>query len=262
MDTPVFSHIPANGLTSLSADLETDAWGAIDTAPWEGPDRTAAKPLGDAPVTVAHKLRLKWSIATLLIATAGAGSAKDCDRAWDSVQKQLQSLIAAGASSSDPAKREAAGRLAKALLSGAGTAQTKLSYQQEVDFGRTQLAYTAKGQGAADVTLLGLGATMTEVQQTTDALAATIGHGQSAGRPFERLAEATAACAASFAVVAEALAWEAKHGQAGGDRERAVHLRAPLEKLAARYPVPAKVGAKGPEGGEAPQGNGGAPGGG
>lgn len=257
MGSLFFSYVPAEGFTSFKQALASGAWGAVDTVQWEGPDQTAAKPLGEAKMVVGHKLRLKWGIEALVLAMEGAGSAKDRDKAWDGAQKQLRALLAAAALSSDAAKREAAGRLQKSLLLGAGEAQTRLKYQQEVDFGRNQALLTSQGQAAADVALLGLGNVMAEIQSTTNALAAAIGHGNSSGRPFERLEEATAACAASFAAVAEQLEWQSQHAQPGPDREQAMSLRAPLETLVERYSAakekaaatPAEAPAEAPGGG-------------
>jgi hypothetical protein len=238
MDHLSFTHVPPEGLASFNTDLGADAWGAIDATPWEGTGQTAAKALGDAPAVIVHKVRLTFGLAKLVRAIEGAGSAKDCDNKWDSCQKQLKALLRAATQSTDALKREAAGRLQKSLLLGAGEAQTKLKYQQEVDFGRKQALIIADGQGKDDITLLGLGAAMLEVSQATDALATAIGHGQSAVTPYARLVAVTAECAASFVAVAEQLAWEIEHGQPGGDRDRAMAMRGPMEKLVARYPAP------------------------
>jgi hypothetical protein len=49
---------------------------------------------------------------------------------------------------------------------------------------------------------------------------------------------ATVACRAWFGAVAEQLQWEIDYAEPGADRERAINLRTPLEKLVARYPAP------------------------
>jgi len=232
-----FTFVPVEGFVGFTGALDADAWGTIVTTNHEGPGRTASSPLGDAPALISYKLRLRWAIADLTVSLEGAASAKDCDVAWDNTQKQLRAYLDAGAASSDTQKRDAATRLQKALLIGAGEGQTRLKYQQEVDFGRKQIALMSQGQGASDVALLGLGALKHELETTTDALAVAIGHGVAQGRPFERRDAALSRCRAAFASVDDALAFLLDNGHAD-DRERARALRAPLETLAARYPAP------------------------
>jgi hypothetical protein len=236
-----FTFVPVEGFVGFEQALESDAWAAIKVADWEGPNRVAAKSIGDAPVLVGLKLRLRWGIAELAAALEGAASSKDNDTAWDNAQKQLNGYLAAAAASSDPQKRDAAKRLQKSLLLGAGEGQTKLKYQQEVDFGRKQVLLMSQGQGAADVALLGLAPVKGEIATTTEALASAIGHGDSGGRPFERRDAAVALCRAAFAHVSDSLAWLSLNGQPGTDRDRAAALRLPLENLVARYPAPSSA---------------------
>lgn len=235
-----FTYVPVEGFVSFSQVLDEEAWGAIDPSPWEGPKQTALKPLGDAPAVVVWKLQIAWVIGALLAARDGAGSAKDRDKAWDNGQRSLSALLTAAAASSDAKKREAAGRLQKSLLKGRGEAQTKLKYQQEVDFGRQQNKLVSEGQAAADIVLLNLQPAMEEIAATTEALAVAIGHGDGSERPGERLKAAMTACASTFSAVAQQLAWLIDNGEAGADQQRAAELRTPLEKLADRYPGPAQ----------------------
>ncbi len=238
MNPLVFTHVPAEGFAAFAADLSSGPWAIIDSSTYEGPNNSAAKSLGDAPTLVVVKLRLMWGIRTLVHAVEAAGGAKMQDRAWDGAQKQLNALLSAAAASNDPAKREAASRLQKVLLAGAGEAQTKLRYQQEVDFGRKQALFASQGQSGADVALLGLQPVMAEIAAATDTLAATIGHGDTEHAPYARKLVATAECAATFVSAAHLLGWLAEHGSPGPDRERAIALRVPLEELVARYPAP------------------------
>src|SRR5262245_25291286 len=151
-----FTYVPAEGFIGLSNDLLQGAWGLVDATAFEGPDRTAAKPLCDAPFAIHLKLQLAWVLGALMAAKDGAGSAGDLDRSWDATQKRLRSRRDTAAADKDPKKCEAAGRLKKSLTIGSGgEGQTKLRYHQEVDFGRQQLRITSSGQAAADVALLG-----------------------------------------------------------------------------------------------------------
>lgn len=243
-----FTFVPVEGFVGFGQALEADAWAKISVAGFEGPNRVAAKSIGDAPMLVGLELRLRWAIGELSAAIEGSASSKDNDTAWDNAQKQLNGYLAAAAASSDPQKREAAKRLQKSLLLGAGEGQTKLKYQQEVDFGRKQILLMSQGQGAADVSLLGLAAVKDEIAATTETLASAIGHGETGGRPFERRDAAVSLCRATFAHVSDALGWLSQNGQPGDDRERAAALRLPLEKLVARYPAPSQTtGAPAPE---------------
>lgn len=237
MEHLVFTHVPAAGFSAFDVELSVGAWGLVDVSGYEGTNQYALKPLGEAPVVVVLKLRLKWGIASLARAIEGAWSAKECDRKWDGCQKLLNAELGVAGMSNDVAKREAAARLQKLLLIGAGEGQTRLRYQQEVDFGRKQQLLISQGQAAADVALLGLGSVMLDIAQATDQLALAIGHGESAHAPYLRKAKATMACASAFGVVADMLGFMAEHGSAGADREQALALRGPLEELVARYPA-------------------------
>lgn len=157
---------------------------------------------------------------------------------WDSTQKRLKALLDAAAVHPDAQVREAAERLRKALLLGAGEAQTKLKYQQEVDFGRQQVELASSSQVAADIALIGLGSVIDDIRDTTEALANAIGHGTSPQILSKQLQAATTSCRATFASVATDLAWIIDHGTLDINRARATKLRAPLEALAARYPAP------------------------
>lgn len=229
-----FTHVPSTGFSAFHAKFTTGVWALIDISAYEG---TGAMPLWNAPTPVVVKVRMKKVVTELLHSIEGAGGAKACDRIWDSCQKQLKGLIGVAAVSNDPAKRDAAGRLQKMLLLGAGEGQTRLRYQEEVDFGRKQAALVSQGQGAADMALLGLGSVMTEIASATDALAAAIGHGNSVVAPHRRKALATVECVAAFGWAADSLGWMVEHANTGPDRELAVALLATLDELVARYPA-------------------------
>lgn len=237
MEQLSFTQVPAEGFVAFLQELATDDWATIDISSFLGPNRTPARPLEEASVTVFSKLQLQWTLEVLAEIREGAGSAGDRDRDWDTVQKRLKIRIDSAAVDEDMQKQEAAERLRKVMLMGAGQAQTKLKYQQEVDFGRQQVQRAATGQTAADIALLGLGGIITDIQRTSDALAAAIGYGQNTQPPSERLRLALAACASMFSLVAGQLAWLAAHGQVGMEQTRAAKLRASLEALAARYPA-------------------------
>lgn len=245
-----FAHVPTEGFLSFSALLNTEPWASIDIAPWEGPGQSASQSIGNAPTWVTIKLRLSWTITALSDALSGSATAKDCDVLWDNGQKRLDALLTAAAVHTDPQKREAAQRLQKLLLTGAGQGQTKLKYHQEVDFGHHQAGVVAQGQGAADVALLDLGSVMDEIAQATHTLAAAIGHGKGSGRPFERQKAALSDCASVFSDTVDWLAFLSERGFAADDRERAIALRQSLEAVAKRYEKSAKSAEPDQHGGE------------
>lgn len=229
-----FSNVPMMGFSSYYSDLASGSWNAIDVSGYEGPGGTslwAASPL------VMVKMRLKREVSQLLQSIEGAGGAKGCDRAWDSCQKQLCGLLGVAAESNDLAKREAANRLQKMLLLGAGMGQTRLKYQEEVDYGRKQVALVSQGQAAADVALLGLGAMLGDIALATEALALAIDHGHSVHTPHRRKVKATLACVATFEWAATTLTWLVENAGAGTERDLATQLLGSLEELVARYPV-------------------------
>ncbi|MRG96073.1 hypothetical protein [Polyangium spumosum] len=239
MAAPSFAHVPEEGFKSFAQELSQGAWALIDTKPYAGPGDTKAKSLGDAPLLVTCKLRLTWVIAELVSARGGADSAQAADDAWDSAQRRGQSLLHAATLDPSPDRRAAATRLQKALMKGTGTAQTKLRYQQEVDYGRTQLSLANEPQNAADIDLLGLGGWLVEVEQATESLAEAIGYEQGTGRrPFQRRRAALSACSTNFVVVENELAWALRHGDEA-DHKRVSALLESLHGLARRYPPPA-----------------------
>jgi hypothetical protein len=239
-----FHNVPPEGFIAFANELSVVEWGAIDTTPYAGPNQTTTQPFFDIPILIAYKLLLIWVIDTLVGVRENTGNAKDADQNWDDAQRRLRSMLEMWAAHRDALKREAAARLRKALLLGAGTAQTKLGYHQEVDFGQQQLITVSTGQAAADITLLGLEAAIEDIRQATNALAEAIGYGHTSGRPFEQRQRATANCIATFENIAQGLAQISNHK---GLDSHAAKLRVPFEALAARYPATSDGAATGEE---------------
>lgn len=233
MSQQSFFHVPHAGFAAFTATLSTGPWALVDTSAYEAQSGIS----WTAPSVVLVKIRLKHTVQGLLVAVSGARNAKGCDRNWDACQKQLCTLLDAAAASTVPAKREAAKRLQRLLLLGAGEGQTKLRYQEEVDFGRIQLQLVAHGQAEADVALLGLEPVLAEIASATDDLANAIGHGVSAVTPHARRAAAIADCVAIFTWASETLEWMVNRGANGSEKDLAVMLLASLTDLASRYPL-------------------------
>lgn len=232
-----FHNVPPEGFVAFANELDVNEWGSIDVTPHVGPNQTTTQPFFGISVLIAYKILLLWVIDTLVGIRESAGNAKEADNNWDNTQRRLRSLLDMWAAHHDALKREAAARLRKALLLGAGTAQTKLSYQQEVDFGHQQLKTVAKGQAAADVALLDLGAIIDDIRHATNVLGDAIGYGQTTARPFEQREAATLKCAATFESIAHTLGRIADNKALGPESTLAAKLLAPFEALAARYPA-------------------------
>lgn len=123
------------------------------------------------------------------------GGAKGLDNQWDPTQKRFFGLISLGRLSSNPTERDAADRLhSKMLLGRSGEGQTRLSYQQEVDFGRNQIRLANETQAADDITLLGLGNVITQIATATENLALAIGRGRAGQVPAKQRKAVVAEC--------------------------------------------------------------------
>jgi hypothetical protein len=234
-----YASVADRSFVAVGSDLDEGEWGAIGTKKYDKASPEDATALLGAPQDVVWKLRLRWGIAGIVEAL-GIKPAKDLDGPWDACQRRLFHQIGIGVDHDAPAVRAAADRLRIGLLLGDGTGQTQLGLDEEVDFGRNQLTLTAPGGPlAADAKLLELGDTLKKVGETTEALAKALGRsagGKRAGRPSTKIREAVAACAASFNAVHESIDWFLDRLPAGGERERLLALKAPLEALLARVP--------------------------
>jgi len=229
------------GFVAFEPELEEGAWSEVATKKYDDAAKENAAALLAAPQAVVWKLRLRGGIATVL-AALGAPSVVELDSAWDSTQRRLFHRIGAAADDTDRTVRAAADRLAKQLLSGGGTGQTMFDLDDEVDFGRNQIALTQKdGPLAADAAKLKLGDVLGDVAKTTEALAKGLGRASGSKRrpPSRVLREAVAECAAAFNGVHSDLAWFLSKTPPGADHDRLAALAAPLEALLSRHEAPA-----------------------
>ena len=162
-----YGYVTEKGFIAFAKDLAEGAWkDVVIGKKYEAPSHVLpVATLLDAPRVLLWKLRISWAIADLTEAMglAGGEALLKVDANWDRLQRKLNHSLAAAAEDNQAEHADAAGRLQKSLLLGNGTAQTQLGYDEEVDFGWQQAELIAKGQAAADVKLLGLGALMTEI---------------------------------------------------------------------------------------------------
>lgn len=231
-----FFYVPAEGFTAFNTQLAQGEWSDIDVSPYLGADGRLAKSIGDAPGFVMLKAQLWFAVKEVVLVVDSTGGAKGFDDRWDTTQKRISGLIALARLSSEPAERAAADRLhAKLLLGRSGEGQTRLSYQQEVDFGRNQIRLANETQTAADISLLGLGAVITQITNATEDLAGAIMQGRAGSAPAKQRKAAVANCVHTFGTVYRALDWLAHFGDAA-DQTRAGALCMTLDALADRYP--------------------------
>jgi hypothetical protein len=236
-----YGYVPDKGFISIVNDLSEGAWKDIPIKKHDHPEqRLNPALLESCSLPVLWKLRATWAIATLRDAL-GAGSAilDQLDGDWDSGQRKLNFAIGGAGEDDDPEKREAAERLRGALLLGNGIAQTKLSWEEEVDFGRQQVTLTKEGSLAADARLIGLQPHLKVVEKTTEALARGLGRSfeqKRVGTRAARLREALGGCAAAFNGIHSEITWFLDHTEDGAARARLSQLLVPLQALLERYP--------------------------
>lgn len=237
-----YSYVPEKGFIGFQRELSSGEWAEVSSKKYDTTDQTAGAGLVNAPQPVVWKLRATWAITALREALGrSAVSIEALDARWDSSQRKLHFALGSALEDDDTEKREAAGRLRGALLVGNGTGQTKLSYDEEVDFGRQQVAITARGQLAADVAAVGLGALLKQIDDATESLARGIGRGpgnKRVGARSLRIREALMECAVAFNGIHDDIAWFLERTEPGEARRRLERMNAPFEALLERYPSP------------------------
>jgi hypothetical protein len=234
-----YSFVTDKGFLAFARELEQGAWRPISLKKYDNPDALSKAPLADAPLAVAWKLRATWGIRALS-AAVGTDILIELDQEWDSAQRALSYAVSAAEEHKKKDIRRAAARVRAALLSGAGTAQTQLALEQEVDFGRNQHDLASKKPLADDVIAIGASEHLARIHEATEALAKGLGRDSNKGRApsrARRVRDALAACSTAFNGIHEEIAWAIDHSADGDERARLAQLLAPFEKLLARYPA-------------------------
>lgn len=237
-----YGYVSEKGYMAFTHDLGEGAWASISILTHDNPEhRLPADPLS-VPPDIAWKLRATWAIAVLRDALGASPEVlAGFDARWDASQRKLFHILGAAASDHDKAIQDAAKRLKGALLSGNGTEQTTLSYDEEVDYGRNQVALMSSGPLVADVTLLGLAGMRDQISQVTEVLAQGIGRGPGEKRApsrSRRIRAAVAGCATAFNGIHGELTWMIEHTPPGAVRTQLEAMLAPLQALLERYPAP------------------------
>jgi len=246
-----YSGVPDTALVAFGQDLNQGAWAEVASHPVPFSDPGFAISLMEAPLLVGLKARALADIDTLSgCLLVGANATDQADYNWDTSQRLLNLDLAREELSAEPNRRAAAQRLRTKLLKGGTTAQTNFSLDAEVDFGRLQAKSAQNEEVAADITLLGLGARMTEIGERTEALATIIGRDARQGRRSPRsmrVRQATSACVGTLNAVHDQLDWLLSRLPAEASREQLEALRAPFLELLARHPKgPAEEPPSGP----------------
>ncbi|AUX34763.1 MULTISPECIES: hypothetical protein [Sorangium] len=242
-----YSFVPDRGFSAFSRDLGEGAWKDVSIKKYDTPDRMPPQ-LMEAPRPVAWKLRATWSIAALdeVLGIASASELAALDAEWDAAQRALHHFVASAEEGEDAAVREAATRVRAVMLKGNGTEQTRLGYDAEVDFGRSQAA-AAKRTMEADLKKIGAGAHLKRIERATEALARGIGRGggeKRLGTRAKRLRAAISGCVTAFNAIHDEITWLLAHTAPGVQRQQLEALHAPFLALLERYPPPARSGTR------------------
>ncbi|WP_437586003.1 hypothetical protein [Sorangium sp. So ce1000] len=249
-----YSFVPDRGFSAFSRDLDGGAWRDVAIKKYDTPDRMPPQ-LVEAPRPVAWKLRATWCIAALdeALGIASAGDLAALDAEWDAAQRALHHFVASAEEGEDAAVREAATRVRAVMLKGNGTEQTRLGYDAEVDFGRSQMA-AAKRSMEADVKKIGAGAHLKRIDKATEALARGIGRGDGEKRPgtrAKRVRAATSGCVTAFNAIHDEINWLLAHTPPGDKQRQLLEaLHAPFLALLERYPPPTRSAATDDDKGE------------
>ena len=245
-----YSYIAERAFVAFAHDLSEGSWAEIAIQDHDNEQHELGSNPLEIPRTVAWKLRATWSIATLRDALGASPEVlAGLDVSWDSTQRKLYYVLGGAMEDESPEVRTAATRLKGALLSGNGTGQTALSYDDEVDFGRHQVELMTHGALAEDTTTVGLTTLRDRIHETTEALAQGIGRAPGEQRTMarsKRIRAATAACASHFNGIHNEIAWLLASTPPGSARTQLERMLAPFQALLERYPAPVDAPAPAP----------------
>jgi hypothetical protein len=235
-----FTYVKEKGFLSLIPDLK-------DGARWKDIP-TPATPLYKHPFAVHAKGRVLAALNALL-AARGVGTLDTADSAWDRVERRFYHTISAVAHGDDAKQRAAASRLLgdQAIFSGNGTAQTQLPAGEERDFGREQVLLL-RGKYKDEVALLGVEASVSEIEEATEALSNAmgmgLGQGMLMGMPSrkDQTAAAVTECRQACNFALSGLTYALSQDLSPEERKEVEGLAAPFVALLERYPAP-----KGPD---------------
>jgi hypothetical protein len=166
---------------------------------------------------------------------------------WGDEQRQFNAYLQAVAARKDPAQRAAGQRLIALFLLGNGTAQTKLGYEKEVEWGTHQVQLLQQPEVAADVALCGAESHLVDIGRITDEFAAALGLRPGSTRepsPTVRLRDALAEARATYSAAHGVFTWIVANESNPTGIARARAVLDLIDALVARNP--AKIADKRP----------------
>ena len=236
-----YRSVDDKGYLSFEKEFEGGPWKDVSIKKYDSKEMLAESPLMSTPLAVKWKLTATWGIRSLVEAMS-VGNTVELDGEWDAAQRSFSAGVAAEEDHQDAAHRAAAGRLRSALLSGAGTLQTQLDLDKEVDFGEKQLRLAEEKDLAADVKLTGLGPKLERIRAATLALGKGTGRVPGKNRAparWARVRDALQECSAAFNGIHDDLVWSIAHTPSGPERDKLEKLLEPFQSLLDRYPATA-----------------------
>lgn len=235
-----FGNVTEQGFTGFESELSQGAWGAISVKKADAEDQMTRAELAEIPLSVSWKIRLTWALRTLAKALE-VDPLGSLDTEWDSAQRALAHHLNAAAEDKALAVREAAFRLKTSFLKDGGTGQTILPYDQEVDFGKSQIVLAARSPHAEDIKTVGAAGHVHRIKEATEALAKGLGREPGQNRAparGRRVRDALSVCVGAFNAVLDSVDWAIDHST-DEHRKALQALRAPLQALLERYPASA-----------------------
>lgn len=184
------------------------------------------------------KLGLLLAIAALKRARYDIPTtAADIDPKWDREQRLADLDLDREALSEDPARVAAAQLIRDVVFQGHKTGQTSFSYQDEVDFGRHQVAAAQAPHVAQALSLLGMTDRVARIGALTDALSRALGRADQAKAlsQYQQTRLSRQHCVAAFNSAHDALSLCATQATTDAARAHFAALLAPFQALLTRH---------------------------
>lgn len=236
-----YSFVPDQGYIAFPKDLEVSSWGSVVAVAIPETGIADAEVMLGSRVDGVLKGLVLFGVSALGAAVNRMPSAASvADNGFDRQERILDADLARALLDDDPARVAAAEVLRDALLLGDGTDQTQLAFQDEVNFGRSQVDLAKQPNISSALALLGLTDRIARISEATERLAIAIGRSDQDASlsAAKRLKLARVQCAAIFNVIHQTLDQLKTASATPTARDRFSALLAPFEALLARHPRP------------------------
>jgi hypothetical protein len=233
-----YSSVPSEDFVAFPHDLDAaPTWRDTQAAPFGLTGVIDAHVILSSPLNSVLKALLLYAVGLVTAAVKGNPSlAVTANEGYDRPQRLLKLDLERALLSLDPAVVKAAQTLKAALTLGDGSAQTMLTYDRKVTFGRQQVALCARADLAPLIQVLNLQPLLAEIQAATERLAVFAGRADqgSSLSASVRLRAARTQCALIFNAVH--LTLQALQGvtTTPAARDHVASLLSPLQALLAR----------------------------